>query len=352
MAVSERPPFNDRTETVIVTPEEEALGLDTYYAFTQKLIRPLPWTIKNNVVRYVGHDPVEEGMAYLKDKNEKPKLKVDKRVIRLDDLAKESIPQHLAYLLADFKMIEDKLPDFMGTATGLYRNVQGISRAYNQWGAEEGQHSDAIRMILLGTGHEEAINMDKAYYAELAKTWQLPFPTGRMMSAYAGLQEPRTKGYYEQLREVSLSTEAWNVSAMLNLILKDEGYHGGGFRVFGQVYDKYDHEGTVDDNCHVLENFRMPAQNLLKNRRRSLLAFARLEQLIDPEKEAIEQLVPALLATGFVPPERAWASGAKYAEVADLGKSKFFVPEGMPSKDTKLVSADGSTPLVRSNPNS
>jgi hypothetical protein len=339
---SERVPFNDATSKVEITPEEKAIGTDTYYLFTQRLIRRPAWLIRNNVIDFIGPDPKEAGQLYLKDKEAVDRLEKRERKIRLSDLNKEQIPDYLAYLLADFKMIEDKLPDFMGTANGIYRNIHGIQRSYNQWGAEEGQHSDAIRMILLGTGHKDAITMDNEYYEELAKTWTLPFPTGRMMTKYAMFQEPRTKGYYDQLREVALAHEAWNTGAILQLLSKDEAYHGGAFRGFGKVYAKYDPEGTADDAYNVLVNFLMPAQNLLRNRRKSLLAFARLDQLVDKEKEAIDYLVPALLAAKIMPEERAWAAGAEYAEVADLGKTKIFLSQNMNEPGTKLLDSSGN----------
>ena len=253
-------PYNDDALPVEITPQEEYIGMKTYTYFMSTLKRISPWFIGADRVEILKPSP-SRLKAHPDSFIQAPNLKYPR--INLERLAKERISGDMARVIFGFKIVEDKLADYMGRATSLFRNYHGISRSYNQWGLEEGQHSDALGMVLIFTADMKPVGLEEQYYENLLRTWELPFKGPRKMVIYAALQELFTHVAYEALEQSALREDAPTVSEIMHLISKDEAYHGGGYRKFAELFAEIDPEGTRADTLHVAKHFLMPAQRLV-----------------------------------------------------------------------------------------
>jgi hypothetical protein len=224
----------------------------------------------------------------------------------------------LASVLFTFKRIEDKLPDYTGRSYDLFRNIWGINASYHQWGYEEQQHSDAIALILSATDNLSRSEQEADYYDGLSQTWELPFETGRQMVIYAAFQEQLTHLAYLALSRRAVEEDAPLVARIIQVIAQDEAYHGGGYRAFSRIYAELDLEGTVNDALYVARNFRMPAQHLMRHRRRDSIDIVRVGAF---SRELVTEgtLLKVLRGLRFVPDEQAKAVAREYWET-DAGK--------------------------------
>jgi hypothetical protein len=253
-------PYNDEALHVEITPQEEYIGMKTFTYFTGTLKRISPWFITSDRIEVLKPSPSRMKArpdSFVQGSNLKyPRL-------NLESLAKERISDDMARVIFGFKIVEDKLADYMGRATSIFRNYHGISRSYNQWGVEEGQHSDALGTVLIFTADMKPVGLEEQYYENLARTWELPFKGARKMVIYAALQELFTHVAYEALEQSALREDAPTVAEVMHLISKDEAYHGGGYRRFAEFFAEVDPEGTRADTLYVAKHFQMPAQRLV-----------------------------------------------------------------------------------------
>jgi acyl-[acyl-carrier-protein] desaturase len=294
-----RPAFQELSHPVPVTPAEREIGLRSKRYFDSTLKRRTPWLIKNRQVRLLA--AVEPGDGE----------RSGRELITADDLEREQISPLLASVLFTFKRIEDKLPDFTGRSYNLFRNYWGINASYHQWGLEESQHSDAIGLILEATGHFTLAELDGDYYDNLQRTWELPFSTPRQMVLYAAFQEQLTYLAYQSLARRADEEGAPLVGQLMLLIARDEAYHGGGYRAFARIFAELDLDGTIEDALHVARNFRMPAQHLMRNRRKDSVDIVRVGAF---SKELVSEgtILKVLRGFKFVPEEMALAATAAY----------------------------------------
>ncbi len=309
------PRFNDKSRDFIITPEDRFVGPKSLELFKTTLIRPVPWNIKDGVIEVEGvEDPIQS--AIMRSHGFPGRGfpgEFRPYVIVTEDLDKEVISEELANVIAQFKTIEDFLPDFMGRATDLFRGNIGISASYNQWGREELQHSLAAGLILERTGHKTAQQLAEDQMASLLRTWELPFPTGRQIVLYAAFQEMQTRDAYNSLSKRAEAEGALTVAGILKLIGKDEGYHGFGYREFAKIYHEFDPEGTVDDAVHVATNFKMPALNLIPDPDKKGLRSA-MEVGVYGGDMGERTMYMALKQLGFVPENKARDAAKTYGE--------------------------------------
>lgn len=312
------PPFNDRFERRVITPEERFVGPEALKLFKNELIRPLPWNIKAGVIEVEGVDAPIQAAIMRSSTFPGQTFEGEFRpyAIVTEGLDRETISRDLANVIAQFKTIEDYLPDFMGEAEGLFRNNIGISASYKQWGREELQHSLAAGLILERTGHRGEMEIMEAQMEALQKTWQLPFPEPRQVVLYAAFQELHTRDAYNTLARRAAAENAPTVAGILRIIGRDEGYHGYGYRRFAQLYHKFDPEGTIDDAVHVASNFRMPALNLIPDPDKSGFRSA-MEVGVYGGDMGQRTMYQALMGLEFVPEDRAKAAVEQYAHRQD-----------------------------------
>lgn len=285
--------FDETSHVVSIAPEEREVGVRTKRYFDRTLKRRRPWVIKAGRI-----DVLKSGAC-----------------VHTDGLANERITPLLGSVLLTFKRIEDKLPDFSGRSTGLFRNIWGINHSYHQWAVEEAQHSDALALVLERTGQFSQAELDDDYYDNLARTWEPPFPTARQMTLYAAFQEQLTSLNYHALARRATEEDAPTVAEVLTLIAQDEAYHGGGYRAFSRIYADLDLEGTVADALHVARNFRMPAQHLMRNPRRNSIEIVRVGAF-SKEMVSQETIYKVLSGLRFVPEADARAAAEAYWKTA------------------------------------
>lgn len=300
-----RPGFNDHSEHVEITAQEDSIGRKTHQLFVNKLIRSPAWDIKGQQITILR--PLDRNL--IDGLHARPILGLPQpqtlreRVIVTTGLEKEEISPELARVIARFKMIEDKLPDFMRLALKGYRNLTGLHESSYQWGREELQHSLAAGLILEGTGHKTAEELLNDYQENLKTTWENPFPTPREVIIYSAIQERGTNVDYLLLVRRALEEGAPIVAQILELVARDEAYHGGGYRAFVKIFYEEDPEGTVKDVLHVASNFKMPIQNLIPDKVRALRDLSRIAGGLPAVKELIAEhtIFDSLMGFGFIP---------------------------------------------------
>lgn len=292
-----RPPFNDTSRVVDVSAHDREVGRKTNELFTTRLIRPLPWDFKDGVI--TATQPFKEAAFHqrLPGIDYVPGLIVQDIVT--EGLSRETISPEVARVVGLFKMVEDKLPDYMGRGTAEARNFMGLSRSYLQWGREELQHSLAAGVILEQTGHKTAEELDDDYQKNLTRTWEQPFPSLREMVAYSYFQERHTNIAYAALARRAQEEGAPVTGEILNLIGKDEAYHSAGYREFVKIFHEVDPDGTKADVLHVATNYRMPALNLYENPGRAFRDLVRVGAY-SRDMEAHQVLGPAMKRLGFI----------------------------------------------------
>src|SRR5258708_5420961 len=226
-----RPDFDETSQRVPITAEERVIGIKTKCYFDRPLKRTTPWLIKNAQIRILQPtaapgpreaDPLAAPLPPL----------APSRVISTEALEKETISPLLGSVMFTFKRIEDKLADFSGRSYDLFRNIWGINNSYHQWSYEENRHSDDLGLILERTGQLTQRAMQEDYYANLARTWDPPFPTARQMVLYAAFQEQLTSLNYRALAKRALEEGAPTAADNMTLITQAEAYPGGGYRAF------------------------------------------------------------------------------------------------------------------------
>lgn len=296
------PAFDETSRRVPITAEERTIGIKTKYYFDRTLKRTAPWLIKNGQIRVVrpksSPSPADAPAPPAGD-------------VSIDALEGETVSPLLASVMFTFKRIEDKLADFSGRSYDLFRNVWGINNSYHQWSFEENQHSDALSLILERTGQLTQQELEDDYYANLAMTWEPPFPTARQMVLYAAFQEQLTSLNYQALAKRAIEEGAPTAAQILTLIAQDEAYHGGGYRAFSRIYAELDLEGTIADALHVGGNFRMPAQHLMRDRNRNSVEIVRVGAF-SKALVSEETIYRVLKGLGFVPDKLARQAADEY----------------------------------------
>ncbi len=290
-----REPFNDHSEIVEITPAERDLGEMTLRFFRTNIQRAPLWSIDfKNRMTVINRPLRGERRVQLpyerSDSTSYPQL-------RLEALEQEEISPYLVRDLLYKKDTEDFLPDFTRHSKALFRNLWGITRAYDQWGYEEGQHSDVLEIILESQGYSRD-ELFSRYFDNLSQTWELPFTTPRQITAYAAFQEGSTQPSYQAAAERADKEDAPVTAELLRLIGRDEGYHWASYIGFLRIFFGADPEGTIGDTIHVARQFRMPAINLIPEHAKGFVNAMRLGTYTpDMETEAIYS---TLVSFGFI----------------------------------------------------
>lgn len=301
--------FDETSRLVEITPEEREIGIRTKRYFDRTLKRRPPWVIKAGEISIL--KPNREPSAQETNPGLPPLPTLLAHTISTATLEGERISPILASVLFTFKRIEDKLSDFSGRSGHFFRNVWGINNSYHQWSYEENQHSDAIGLILERTDSVSRKDLEDDYYENLARTWEAPFPTGRMMVIYAAFQEQLTSLNYHALVKRAMEEGARTVAEIMKLIAHDEAYHGGGYRAFAKIFAEVDLEGTIKDTLHVAKNFRMPAQHLMRDQKRNSIEIVRVGAF-NKQMVSEETIYRVLMGLGFIPQHMARQAADSY----------------------------------------
>ncbi len=325
-------PIYDNGGKRAVSREMRAIGKRTHNLWESKLMKEPRWFIKNGIATFQDPAPLNpEVIGFYKDLPEVKPLR--RNIITREDLANEQPLSLEAYRVTKrFKMVEDHLPDFMGSATGLFWDDWGASESYWQWGMEERVHSAMAAMILEAKGIATKDEMEDAYYDQRENIWVAPHDTARKMLIYANCQEKMTMAAYEMLAVHARSQGAYFAERLFRQTGNDEGRHHVGYNELTKVRFDFDPEGTRNDVKEVVANFTMPAEQFIPEEDQ-LDALRDLRSLgYRREKMGEKVLLPAVISLGVLTPEesRLAVSENRFYGSGIAKRKVFSVPDGFP----------------------
>ncbi|MFE3757729.1 acyl-ACP desaturase [Nocardia tengchongensis] len=169
----------------------------------------------------------------------------------------------LATCAETFLGVEMYLPDYVAEGLNLTRDSFGQAWFHVNWGYEESKHGLALREYLVRTGQRSEEQMRDYERTILSKSWELPFRTPRRMFVYGALQEKVTWMSYRGQRERAIAVGDPVMTEICRLIARDEAAHSDFYQKALIACIQEDEPGTLRDILHVLENFRMPGEELL-----------------------------------------------------------------------------------------
>jgi len=328
--VEARPSLYDNGGKRVVSPEMRAIGIETHRLWEGTLMKDPRWGIKNGLATFQDPTPlVPEVIGLYKGLPEVKPLR--RHIIRREDIANEPDLSPAAYRTAKrFKLVEDHLPDFMGSATELFWDDWGASESYWQWGMEERVHSAMAAMILEAKGISTYEEMEQAYYDQRENIWVAPYITAREMLIYADFQELVTMSAYDLLANHALKQGALFSERLFRQTGRDEGRHHVGYRTLTGVRAKHDLEGTRNDVKKVASTFMMPSEQFIPDRRDAMKDLRELGY--DREEVGEKVLLPAVKSLGVLDDDEARvAVAANRIYGSGITKRKIYpVPNGFP----------------------
>jgi acyl-[acyl-carrier-protein] desaturase len=179
------------------------------------------------------------------------------------DRCNPKVTDQIALIVESFMAVELFLPDYTSKILHLVRKSRGRAWFQANWGYEESKHSLALEEWLIHSGKRTKKEVDTFSDAVLNSEWDLPYATARQMMVYTVFQELATGLNYKNLRRKAIEQGDDALATALSFIARDESAHYQFFQDGVKLYMKADRDGTLRDIRHVLETFRMPAQDLI-----------------------------------------------------------------------------------------
>lgn len=179
--------------------------------------------------------------------------------------ANPNVSDNIALIAESFMAVELYLPDYTSKIMQLVRRSRGRAWFQANWGYEECKHSLGLEMWLVASGKRTDQQVRAFTSTVLEKEWNLPFQTVRQMMIYTTFQELATGLNYRRLREKALEQQDPALIKLLSHIAADESAHYQFFQDGVKLFLEEDRDKTLEDIRHVLNLFRMPAQDLIPN---------------------------------------------------------------------------------------
>lgn len=177
--------------------------------------------------------------------------------------ANPQISDDIALIAESFMAVELYLPDYTAKILHLVRKSRGRAWFQANWGYEESKHSLALEQWLLASGKRSRKEVNEFTEQILHREWNLPFETPRQMMIYTTFQELSTGLNYRNLRRKAMEQNDTALATALSFIARDESSHYQFFQDGVKLYLKEDRDKTLEDIKLVLEQFRMPAHDLI-----------------------------------------------------------------------------------------
>lgn len=223
----------------------------------------------------------------------------------------------IADVVQTFCSVELYLPDYISKLLPQVRANHGRAWMLANWGYEESKHSMALADWLLHSGHrteEQLADIDASVFAS---EWELPFDNARAMVCFTMVQELATWLHYKNLRLLVGEQNDPALCETLKLVAIDERAHADFFKKLVKIYIDDDRPGTLEQLRRVINNFKMPAVNLLVDGRRRAEAVKAL-RIFDEDMFYYDVFEPLL---------------------ADLGVQKAELRRRNPRREVMLVGA-------------
>jgi acyl-[acyl-carrier-protein] desaturase len=204
----------------------------------------------------------------------------------------------IADVVESFCAVELYLPDYLGHACSLYRYSRGQTWFHANWGYEESKHSLALGDWLLKAGMRREEQLADLEQLALGRHWPLPHDSPVAMIAYAMVQERATALNYRNLRRrVRELGGDPALERLLMFIAVDEQAHHSFFLETVQLFLKQDAAGTLEQLRRVMNDFAMPALDLLADGRQRAARIRELE-IFNEDLYYREVYLPILEALG------------------------------------------------------
>ena len=250
----------------------------------------------------------------------------------------EEIRQRIGTLSADTKTlcrgllgIEDYVGEYVRDSLDMLKGWRGQRNLHLAWGAEELKHSEALSLLLINDGEDEA-EVSAFRNAVLSHRWFLAreqpgakSPLG--LICYSLLQERTTCVLYEALRrrvrgESGLAEEPTEAehergietgaAGVFSLILRDERAQFAVFAEIARSYLRFFPQETLESLQHALHHFDLPGLETIPGAEHFTDALERTG-LLNAAHFAREVRDVVLTALGFVGPD-ALARAAEEAQ--------------------------------------
>lgn len=173
------------------------------------------------------------------------------------------VNEAMALCAETFCGVEMYLPDYIDGHLDMFRDNMARAWFAATWGYEESKHSLTLWHYLVKSGQRTDAQMHEMSQRVLAKKWQVPFETGRQMTAYGALQEMTTFVIYKKQQKLAEQRGHKVLADVYKIIARDEMAHAQYYEMILQHYLDDDREGTLKDLGQVFYNFTMPAHDLL-----------------------------------------------------------------------------------------
>jgi acyl-[acyl-carrier-protein] desaturase len=226
-----------------------------------------------------------------------------------DQVKMRAVDEDLVEILEAFYSVEMYLPDYSAKLIALNRQNHGMAWFFTNWCYEESKHSMAIEEWLIRSGRRTVPQMERLNARLLSVEWTLPFDTGRRMLIYSMLQELATQLNYINLSKLTGPAGDQALQRLLLLIASDEGSHHRMFVDCVREYLTVDREGTLADLTFVLQNFQMPAHELIPDWKRKG-ALIEQHRIYGGRQFVARVLMPALKKLGVDRRELSLSRGA------------------------------------------
>ena len=204
----------------------------------------------------------------------------------------------IADVVESFCAVELYLPDYLAPAVSRSRHSPAQAWFYANWGYEESKHSLALGDWLLKSGARTEEQRADLAGQPFQHPWQLPHDSHVAMLAYAMVQERATALNYRNLRRRAQECGGDPaLEKLLMLVAVDEQAHHHFFLECVCLYLKHDPEGTLNHLRRVMNNFAMPALQLLADGRQRVAQIKELG-IFDEDLYYREVYLPILAALG------------------------------------------------------
>jgi len=173
-------------------------------------------------------------------------------------------------IVEGFYAVEAFVPDYGAKLTELTRKMYGRSHFHLIWAAEETQHSEAWRNVLLFSGYKSDAELNQLNRELMEQEWMLPYDTPIGMILYTVLQERATDVIYREFTHALANRRDDPTYASHSLVTKvarqiasDETRHYAFFLQGAFAYLFFDLKQTTATLAEVLKTFRMPAADAI-----------------------------------------------------------------------------------------
>ena len=211
------------------------------------------------------------------------------------DKCNTAVDEKIAYIVEAFTAVEIYLPDYTSKILHLVRSSRGRAWFQANWGYEESKHSMALEKWMVTSGSRTEQEVNDYADALLQKEWDMPFNTPRQMMVYTTMQELATQLNYRRLQVLAREAKDEALVTTLQLIGRDEAAHHKFFKDGVKLLLQDDRDSALADIQIVLQQFKMPAIDIIGEWKSYLSAIMELD-LFSPRLYLTDVVQPILKA--------------------------------------------------------